>query len=86
LKSGLYARARIPVGTREALLVPAPAIVRRGQLTGLYRVGEHDIVTFGLVRVGQPFKEQVEILSGIKPGDRVITAGLERAVDGGVLK
>jgi len=30
LRTGLFARARIPVGTRELLVVPAGAIVRRG--------------------------------------------------------
>ncbi len=86
LRSGLYARAMIPVGKKETILLPKKAIVEKGELTGAYIVGADNVVTYRLVRLGRKYNDSVEILSGITPGDRVITGGAEKAVDGGILK
>lgn len=85
LKSGLYARVKIPVGTKEAILVPKGAIIEKGQLTGVYAVDEKGVITYRLVRIGKEYDENTEILSGIKPKDRIIVGGIEKAVDGGIL-
>lgn len=85
LRSGLYGKARFPVGTKEALAVPAGAVVRKGQLTGVYTVGSGGIITYRLVRTGKDYDGKVEVLSGLEPGDRVIVEGVALAVDGGVL-
>ncbi len=86
LRSGLYARVRIPQGTaRQALLVPRAAVVERGQLTGLYAVDSRGIVTYRLVRTGKEYGGDVEILSGLKPNEHIIVQGVDKAVDGGVL-
>ncbi|HRS82555.1 MAG TPA: efflux RND transporter periplasmic adaptor subunit [Smithellaceae bacterium] len=83
LRSGLFARIRIPVGRKEALTVPAKAIVMKGQLTGVYAVDDQGVVTYRLIRAGMPTAAGVEVISGLSPGDRVITGGIERAHDGG---
>jgi RND family efflux transporter MFP subunit len=83
LKSGLFARVRIPRGERETLLVPKGAIVEKGQLTGLYAVDSQGLVTYRLVRTGKSYEDGIEILSGLNAGERIVTAGLEKAVDGG---
>jgi RND family efflux transporter MFP subunit len=85
LKSGLFARVRLSRGEREALLVPKRAIVERGQLTGLYAADPRGLVTYRLVRTGKSYEGGIEILSGLNAGERIITAGLEKAVDGGQL-
>jgi RND family efflux transporter MFP subunit len=82
LKSGLFARVRLPRGEREAILVPQGTLVEKGQLTGVYTVDTREIVTYRLVRTGKTFEGGVEILSGLNAGERIITAGLEKAVDG----
>ncbi len=51
-RSGLFARVRIPVGKREAILVPAKAVVWKGQLTGVYAVDGQGVITYRLVRAG----------------------------------
>lgn len=86
LRSGLYARVMIPVGNRDALLVPRGAVVEKGQLTGVYVVGVDNVVTYRLVRTGKKYGDNIEILSGVNPGERVITGGVEKAVDGGILR
>jgi len=85
LKSGLYARVRLPRGEREAILVPGDALVEKGQLTGVYAVDSRGVVTYRLVRTGKTYGGGVEVLSGLGAGERIVTAGLEKAVDGGQL-
>ncbi len=85
LKTGLFVRVRIPVGAREVLAVPPPAIVRKGQLAGVYVVSEAGVITYRLIKEGPVTPAGIEVLSGLKPGERVITAGAEKAVDGGVV-
>jgi multidrug efflux pump subunit AcrA (membrane-fusion protein) len=85
LRSGLFARVRIPVGKREAILAPDRAIVQKGQLTGVYAVDGQGIVTYRLVRKGNASAGGTEILSGLAVNDRIITAGVEKVIDGGVL-
>ncbi|HET6514812.1 MAG TPA: efflux RND transporter periplasmic adaptor subunit [Thermodesulfovibrionales bacterium] len=85
LRSGLYAKVRIPVGTKEALVVPGNAIVEKGQLTGVYTVDEKGIIAYRLIRTGKRYEEGFEIVSGINPGDKIISEGSDRAMDGGIL-
>ncbi len=86
LRSGLYAKAMVPVGTKEAILLPGKAVVERGELTGLYVVGPDNVITYRLVRLGRQYDGNVEILSGINPKERVITGGVEKAADGGIVE
>ncbi|OPY10818.1 MAG: Multidrug resistance protein MdtA precursor [Syntrophaceae bacterium PtaB.Bin038] len=83
LKSGLFAKVRLPRGEREAILVPRGAVVERGQLTGVFAVDPRGIVTYRMVRTGKTHEGAIEVLSGLQAGDRIVTAGLEKAVDGG---
>jgi len=86
LRSGLFARVQIPVGKREAIVVPEPAVVEKGQLTGVYAVDSQGVVTYRLVRKGNTVAGGIEILSGLDTNDRIITAGVGRAVDGGIIR
>ncbi len=84
-RSGLFARVRIPIGKKEAILIPERAVVRKGQLTGVYAVDDQGLVTYRLVRTGKSFAAGTEILSGLKTGDRIITDGVGKVVDGGMI-
>jgi RND family efflux transporter MFP subunit len=86
LRSGLYAKMRIVSGKKEIILAPRSAIVEKGQLTGVYAVDGQDVVTYRLVRTGKEYDGQLEILSGLKPNDRIIVKGAEKAVDGGIME
>ena len=85
LRSGLYARVKIGRGKREIVVVPQGAVVEKGQLTGVYAVDRQGVVTYRLVRIGKQFDGNREILSGLKPQERIIVQGVEKALDGGVL-
>jgi len=82
LRSGLFGRAWIPVGRRSVLHVPQAAVIERGQLQGVYVVGQDGIARFRLIRTGAAHQGAVEVLSGLTPGEQVIVAGLEQVKDG----
>ena len=86
LQSGLYARVKIPVGQQELVMVPAEAVVSKGQLTGVYTVGSNRVITYRLVRPGRKYGGKTEILAGLKPGDTIITGNVSRVVDGAILQ
>jgi RND family efflux transporter MFP subunit len=82
LRSGLYGRAQIAVGSRKSLLVPKSAIFERGSLTLVWVVDKENRVRLRLVKAGKGEAERVEILSGLSAGERVVSGGLEKVVDG----
>lgn len=53
------------------LLVPAQSIVRRAEMTGVYVQGGNGQPQLRQVRLGQPQGEMVEVLSGVRAGERV---------------
>ncbi len=85
LKSGMFARVaftpKAGESTRQALLVPAGAIVRRGQLQGLFVV-ESSRARLRWVRTGALSGDQIEVLSGLAPGDRFVVEPPAGLVDG----
>ncbi|MEW6706426.1 MAG: efflux RND transporter periplasmic adaptor subunit [Pseudomonadota bacterium] len=70
---GMFARAWLPGGNAEAprLSVPASAVVRRAELTGVYVIGADGRPLLRQVRLGRASGEQVEVLSGLGAGERV---------------
>jgi len=72
VKSGLFARVQIPLGTASYLRVQKQAVVSRGQLTGLFVVDSANIAHFHLIRTGRTFGDLVEVLAGLKEGDRYV--------------
>jgi len=82
LRSGLFGRAWIPAGRRQAIQVARQAVVERGQLQGVYVVGQDDIARFRLIRTGAMHSGGIEVLSGLTSGEQVITSGVERVTDG----
>jgi RND family efflux transporter MFP subunit len=69
--AGGVATLRIPQGTRTTILVPDAALVREGDLTGV-RIQAANSAELRWVRLGAAVGGQVEVLSGLKAGDRVI--------------
>jgi multidrug efflux system membrane fusion protein len=55
------------------LYVPASAVVRRAEMTGLYVVNAQGLVLLRQVRLGNLKGELVEVLSGVSQGEKVAT-------------
>ena len=72
LRSGMFARVTVPTGTREVVLAPAAAVVRRGQLTGFWLVDADERAHLRWVRLGRQHGDGVEVLSGLHGGESVV--------------
>jgi multidrug efflux pump subunit AcrA (membrane-fusion protein) len=83
LRSGVYGKASFSRGERQVLLVPAAAVLERGQLTGVFVVGQDGRAEFRLVKTGKRYGEKLEILSGLSTGERIVIKGAERIHEGG---
>lgn len=70
IHSGVFGHAWIARGVRTALLVPATAVLERGQLRGLYVLDSQGIARWRLVTVGQARGERIEVLSGLGEGEK----------------
>ncbi|MDH3281146.1 MAG: efflux RND transporter periplasmic adaptor subunit [Gammaproteobacteria bacterium] len=70
---GMLVKVAFVSGEDERLLVPAGAVVRRGEVTGVYVVEESGRVSLRYVRTGTPFDDRVPVLAGLEAGDRVAT-------------
>lgn len=81
LKSGQFGRAFVPTGRTEVIQLPRGAVVRRGQLEIVFVVnGEH--AEMRLVKTGKHVGDRVEVVSGLEPGESVVTEGASTLVDG----
>lgn len=72
IKAGMFARVSIPIESVEKRLIPVTAVVREGQLTGIFLVDEDQISRFRLIRTGRTFDQSIEVLSGLRNGDRYV--------------
>jgi len=86
LKSGLYCQVLIPDGKKDTILLPKQVIVERGQLEGVFVVDAQGVMTYRLIRSGKMYGVKKEILTGLNGGEQVVISGLDKAVDGGVIK
>jgi RND family efflux transporter MFP subunit len=83
LRPGQYGRVRAAIRTIQgALLIPQPAVT---ELQGGYQVATVDdknTVSIQQVKVGQTVGTMWVISEGLKPGQRVVVSGLQKAVPG----
>jgi len=82
LRSGVFGRARFPRGQREAMVVPQTALLQRGQLDAVYVVKNDGLATLRYVTLGRSSSGNVEVLSGLQNGDRVVAEAGGRELSG----
>ena len=71
LAPGMFVKVGLVIGEADRLLVPASALVERGEVTAVYVIDAQGRVALRYVRPGHRFGESVEILSGLAAGERV---------------
>ena len=81
LVPGVFARAHFVTGRAPRLMVPREAVLRRSEVTAVYAVDEKGVATLRQVRLGEAADAAgVEILAGLRPGEKValdpVKAGL----------
>jgi RND family efflux transporter MFP subunit len=74
LRSGMFGRARFTAGTRQALAVPAAAIVPQGQLATVFVVSPAGRARMRVIRTGASSAGRTEVLAGLAAGEQVIVS------------
>ncbi len=72
IKTGMFGRFLLEKGVSPTLIVPASAVMERGELTSVFVVGADGISRLRWVKVGRRLEEDVELLSGVTVGERVL--------------
>lgn len=70
LYPGMTVKVAFATGQAQRLLVPASALVQRGEIVGVYVLGEQG-VTLRQVRTGYRYGDRVEVLAGLDDGERI---------------
>ncbi len=83
---GMYGIVKIPMAKTKKIFVPKSAIYVKGQLNYVYAVDEKSIATMRLVSIGREIGNTVEILSGLKNGDKIIETVDEKIKDGVLIR
>lgn len=82
LKAGTYVNTRIDLGnTGKALMIPRDAIVSSAKAPSVYVV-RGDSVELVRINTGHEYDAYLEVSSGIKAGDQVVTTGQINLSDG----
>ena len=74
-KPGMYARGEFELGSSGALTVPQTAVVVRDGFSYVYRVGADNKISQLKVQTGRVVGDQIEIQSGVKPEDKLVSSG-----------
>jgi RND family efflux transporter MFP subunit len=82
IRSGNFGKVFFTTGTRQGVAVPGVAVVERGALTSVWTVTRDGIARLRLVKLGRTLGGRVEVVSGLSPGERIVTAGAEKVTDG----
>jgi len=86
LRSGLFGKARFPIGQKQGITIPQRAIVEQGQLLQVFVVDPKGRAYMRMIRTGKTFGDRVEVLSGLNDGDRIIVEGMEKVRDGNFIQ
>ena len=83
--SGMYATVQFPVSrktTSSAIMIPVEAIVKNGQLSGIYTVSQSNTALLRWLRLGRTFGDQVEVLSGLSADEQYIVSAEGKLFNG----
>lgn len=86
LLPGMFARVQAELGQRDAVLVPEEALVTNSDGTFVWRIGADDKAERVAVELGGREPGRVEIVSGLRAGDRIVTAGTHKVHAGAPVK
>ena len=68
---GMYVKVGLVIGTVNRILVPQSALVVQSEVTGIYVLDSKGRPSLRYVRPGHRFGDNVEILAGLAPGERI---------------
>jgi RND family efflux transporter MFP subunit len=87
--SGMFVNVQFPVANKtqtttksDKVLVPESALVKQGQLAGIYTIGNGDKAILRWLRLGKSFDNQVEVLSGLSADEQYIVSSEGKLFNG----
>lgn len=81
LRSGQFARVSLPGTTGSAIMIPAASIRPFGQLERVFIIDDNT-ARLQLVKTGLLHGENIEVLSGVNGGDKVVVSDTKELSDG----
>jgi RND family efflux transporter MFP subunit len=81
LRAGQFGRVAVPVGETTALRVALSAVAQRGQMEVLF-VAHDGRAEMRLVKTGKRIGDEVEVVSGITAGEKIVVEGAAALVEG----
>ena len=87
--SGMYASVQFPTTAREnreVVLIPASALITRGDLHGIYTPSQQNTAILRWVRLGRTVGDEVEILTGLNAGESYISTAEGKLYNGARLE
>ena len=73
LYPGMYAQVRFPAAAKPTLRIPGDAVVVGAKGASVATVGPDRVVHFKPIAIGQDLGSEVEVTSGLSPGELVIS-------------
>lgn len=89
--SGMFVNVQFPIENKtqtvqsDRILVPESALVKQGQLTGIYTVGTGNVAILRWLRTGKTFGNQVEVLSGLSANEQYIVSAEGKLYNGALV-
>ncbi|MGB1284708.1 MAG: efflux RND transporter periplasmic adaptor subunit [Polaribacter sp.] len=83
--SGMFATVQFPVeksASSSMVLIPAEAIVKNGQLSGVYTVSQSNTALLRWLRLGRTYGNKVEVLSGLSASESYILSAEGKLYNG----
>ncbi len=75
--SGMFGRILIPLDDEQVLLIPSKAVSKVGQMEMVYALDDGQPVRRA-IRAGRTFGDDVEVLSGLREGERLVVPAATR--------
>jgi RND family efflux transporter MFP subunit len=89
--SGMFVNVQFPITNKpqttttkqsDKVLVPESALVKQGQLVGIYTIGNKNTAILRWLRIGKSFGNQVEVLSGLSANEQYIVSAEGKLYNG----
>ena len=83
--SGMFSTVQFPVERKvksELVLIPLKAVVKNGQLSGVYTVSESNTALLRWLRLGRTYGNEVEVLSGLNADESYIVSAEGKLFNG----
>lgn len=83
LRPGLFGRVRVVVEAKpDTLLVPQRSVQVTQGVSSVLVVDKEDAVALRVVTLGERFRDFFIVTEGLKPGERVVVEGVQKAIPG----